>query len=195
MQLLGRVQVFDRHQMAVWQLPQARDAFVDGMVDVEVLTLQVGAALPAVVEPDEGDTDVVLRAFADQEGIARDAAGLVNQGRGGRPVGVVEHGVVQRRQDARERGLLAHAHPNTLVIRLTSSRTSRLAACIANGRLRHTGKNAVRRAPPCVVSHVGFYVLQTSNQLAATGTPRARARIPRNADADNYFGPSAFGDG
>ena len=86
--------------MAGWQLPQARDPFVDGMVDVEVLTLQVGAVLPAVVEPDEGDPDVVRRAFADQEGSARDAAGLVNQGRGGRPAGIVEHGVVHRRQDA-----------------------------------------------------------------------------------------------
>ncbi len=80
--------------MAVGQLPYARYAFVDGMVELEVLTLQIGAALPVVVEPDEGDTDVVLRAFADQEGIARDAAGLVNQGRDGRPVAVVEHGVV-----------------------------------------------------------------------------------------------------
>ena len=106
------------------------------MVDFEVLTLQVGAALPSVVEPDEGDTDVVLRAFADHEGIARQVAGLVNQGRGGRPAGIVEHGVVQRRHDALERGLLAHAHPNTLVMRLPSSRTSRLAACISNGRLR-----------------------------------------------------------
>ena len=47
-----------------------------------------GVALPAVVEPDEENPEVVLRAFADQEGTARDAAGLVNQGRGGgRPVG------------------------------------------------------------------------------------------------------------
>ena len=58
------------HQMAGGQLPKARYAFVDGMVDFEVLTLQVGAALPAVVEPDEEDPDVVGRAFADQEGIA-----------------------------------------------------------------------------------------------------------------------------
>ena len=66
--------------MAVGQLPQARDAFVDGMVDLEVLTLQIEAALPAVVEPDEGDAGVVGRAFADQEGIARQAAGLVPAG-------------------------------------------------------------------------------------------------------------------
>ena len=124
--------------MAVWQLPQARDGFVDGVVDLEVLTLQIEAALPAVVEPDEGDAGVVGRAFADQEGIARQAAGLVQQGRGGRPVGLVQHGVVQRRHDARERGLLAHTHPNTLVIRWPSSRTSRLAAWIASGRFRHS---------------------------------------------------------
>ena len=52
-------------------------------------------------------------AFADHEGIARDAAGLVNQGRGGRPAGIVQHGVVQRRQDALERGRLAHVPQNT----------------------------------------------------------------------------------
>ena len=79
--------------MAVGQLPQARDGCVDGMVEFEVLTLQIGAALPAVVEPDEEDPNVVRRAFADQEGMARDAAGLVNQGRGGRPAGIVESGV------------------------------------------------------------------------------------------------------
>ena len=69
------------------------------------------------------------------------------------------------------------------------------SARVVNGRLRHTGEDPFRRAPPCVVSRVSFYVLHTPSQLAATGTPRARARIPRNADADNCFGPSAFGDG
>ncbi len=67
--------------MAVGQLSHARDGFVDGLVDLEVLPLQIGAALPAVVEPDEEDPAVVRRAFADQEGVAHDAAGLVNQGR------------------------------------------------------------------------------------------------------------------
>ena len=37
------------------------------------------------------------------------------------------------------------------------------SACIANGRLRHTGKDPVQHAPPCVVSRVGFSVLQTSS--------------------------------
>ena len=34
-------------------------------------------------------------------------------------------------------------------------------------RLRHTGEGAFRRAPPCVVSRVGFYVLQTSSAWAS----------------------------
>ena len=37
----------------VGQLPQARHTFVDGMVDLEVLSFQVFAALSPVVEPDE----------------------------------------------------------------------------------------------------------------------------------------------
>ena len=57
------------HQTAGGQFPQVRYAFVDGMVDLEVLTLHIGVALSAVVEPDEVDPDVVGRAFADQEGI------------------------------------------------------------------------------------------------------------------------------
>ena len=40
------------------------------------------------------------------------------------------------------------------------------SACIVNGRLRYTGKNASRHAPPCVVSRVLFYVLQTSRDGA-----------------------------
>ena len=96
------------HQVAGGQLPQARYAFVDGMVDFKVLTLQIGVALPAVVEPDEEDLNIVLRAFADQQGVARNAAGLVNEGRGGRPVDIVKHGVVQRRQGTFIRVLVAH---------------------------------------------------------------------------------------
>ena len=111
--------------MAVGQLSHARDGFVDGLVDLEVLPLQIGAALPAVVEPDEEDPAVVRRAFADQEGVARNAAGLVNQGRGGRPAGIVEHGVVRRRQDALERARAALVPQTTRVMRWHSSRTSR----------------------------------------------------------------------
>ena len=51
--------------MAVGQLQLARDAFVDGMVDLELLAFQVFLALAPGVEPDEEDPKVVLRAFAD----------------------------------------------------------------------------------------------------------------------------------
>ena len=108
LQLLGRVQVSDVRRTTVGQLPEARHPFVGGVVVLEVLALQVFAALPPAVDPDEVSLDVVLRAFADHEVIARDAAGLVDQGRGGRPAGIVEHGVVQRRQDVLERVLVAH---------------------------------------------------------------------------------------
>ena len=40
------------------------------------------------------------------------------------------------------------------------------SACIANGRLRYTGEDASRRAPPRVVFRVSFYVLQTSSVLS-----------------------------
>ena len=43
-----------------------------------------------------------------------------------------------------------------------------LDPCIVNGRLRHTGQGASRHAPPCVVSRVGFSVLQTSSTGART---------------------------
>ena len=61
------------------------------------------------------DPDVVRGTFADQEGVARAAAGLVNQGRGARPVGIVEHGLVQRLHDALERVPLAHVPEHTRV--------------------------------------------------------------------------------
>ena len=40
--------------------------------------------------------------FADREGVARGAAGLVDQRRGGGPTGVIESRLVQRREDALE---------------------------------------------------------------------------------------------
>ena len=96
------------HQATDRQLPEARDPFVDGMVVFEVLALQIFAALPPIVEPDEEPPDVVLRTFTDHEAIACDAAGLVDQGRGGRPADLVEHGVVQRRQDPLKGVLVVH---------------------------------------------------------------------------------------
>ena len=78
------------------------------MVGGEVLALQVVAALPPGVEPDEERPDVVRRAFSDHEAIAGQAAGLVDQGRGGRPAGLVERGSVHRGQDSIERVVFAH---------------------------------------------------------------------------------------
>ena len=108
LQLVGRQQVPDVHQAAVGQQPEARYAFVGGVVVLEVVALLVFAALPAAVGPDEEHPDVVEGAFADDEVVSGQAAGLVDEGRGGRPAGIVEHGVVQRRHDAFERVLLAH---------------------------------------------------------------------------------------
>ena len=65
-------------------------------------------------------------------------------------------------------------------------RERRRSACVVNGRLRHNDEGAFRPAPPCVVSRVGFSVLQTSRERAWHGpvwrgveveqTPPARAR-------------------
>ena len=41
------------------------------------------------------------------------------------------------------------------------------SACVVNGRLRHTAEEAFKRAPPCVVFRVGFYVLHTSSAWAS----------------------------
>ena len=95
-------------EAAVGQLPQARQAFVQRVVELEVLALQVLAALTAVVDPCEEDAHLVARALADHQSVARCPQGVVDQGGGGGPVGIVEHRVVQRRQDAIEGVVLAH---------------------------------------------------------------------------------------
>ena len=79
------------------------------MVALKVLALHVLVPLSPAIGPDEESPDVVLRTLADHDGVARQAARLVDQGRGGGPAaGIVEHGVVQRRPDSVERGLVAH---------------------------------------------------------------------------------------
>ena len=108
LQLLGREQVLDVHQTTVGQLAEARYAFVGGIVVLEVVALLVFAALPPAVGPDEEHPDVVVRALADDEVVAPQAAGLVDEGRGARPAGIVEHRIVQRRQGALECILVAH---------------------------------------------------------------------------------------
>ena len=82
------------HQAAVGQLPETRHAFVDGVIDFEVFALPVFATLPPVVEPDEEGSDGVPRASTDHYAIALYAASLIDQGGGGGPQGIVEHGLV-----------------------------------------------------------------------------------------------------
>ena len=94
LQLLSRVQVGDGYGLAVGQLQEPRPAFVDRLVHVEPLPFQVFVALPQVVDPDEMDPGIVRRAFADHLGVAHRAAGSIDQGRGRRPLGIVEHRVV-----------------------------------------------------------------------------------------------------
>ena len=95
--------------MAIRQLPQAWQALVPVMVNVKVCTLQVIAALAAAVESGEGNLDTIAKAFGHDQFIAGHAAGIIGQGGGGRPVGIVKHGLVQRHQDAVEGAVLTHA--------------------------------------------------------------------------------------
>ena len=90
------------------QLAEAGHGFVDGVVDLKVLALQVDAALPPVVEPRAADLNVVFRPGADQQGIAHHAAGLIEQGGGRGPQALVEHGRVEGCQDTVECILVAH---------------------------------------------------------------------------------------
>ena len=61
--------------------------------------------------------------------------------------------------------------------RPSSRRGRSRSTCVVNGRLRQTGKDAVRRAPSCVVSRVGFYVLQTSSDRSRMPSPSADAVV------------------
>ena len=82
------------HDAAVGQLPDTWHPFVDGVVGPEVLAYPVFTKLPPVVSLGEKNPDIVLWAAADYQGIALDAARLIDQGRGGRPVGIVKYGSV-----------------------------------------------------------------------------------------------------
>ena len=97
--------------MTVGQLAETRYAFVRRVVILKVLALLVFAALSPGVGADEEHPDIVLRAFSDQNVIARQAAGLVDEGRDTRPAGIVDHGVGHRLDNALERVLLAHDIP------------------------------------------------------------------------------------
>ena len=103
-------------EAAVGQLPQARQAFVQRVVELEVLALQVLAALTPEGVLGEEDLGVVAAALADNQSVARCPAGVIDQGGGGGPVGIVEHGFVQRHKDAIEGVVLAHDVPSRLLV-------------------------------------------------------------------------------
>ena len=176
--------------LTVGQLPQARHRFVEGMVDLEVLAFQVCLALPPSVHPDEHGPDVVGRAFPDQEAIARDAAGFVNQGGGHRPVAIVERGLVQRCQDPRERVVVAHGESSFSQARMNSTcdardvlersraRSRMRLFCAANSRQRIAGTPA----PP---SHypIGRIRKETIQEAAEAGELPDDEHVARSARA------------
>ena len=57
-------------------------------------------------------------------------------------------------------------------------------------RLRHTVTGAVRGAPPCVVSRVGFYVLHTSSACARTRPAECTDGWPRRSLTVQPFTPT-----
>ena len=99
----------DMDQLTGGPPPEAAHARVACIVAMKVLAYHVLAVLAAAQQAGEVDAKVVVRAFADQQGIAAGASGLVDEGAGCRPVGFVEHGLVQRRKDVLEGIVWVHA--------------------------------------------------------------------------------------
>ena len=131
LQLRFGVELGSMEQLAAGQRPVAGRPFVVRVVDLVVLARQVVAGLAAVVKP--GEEEAFFR--ADPQSTAHGAAGLLDQGAGGEPAGVVESGLVQRRKDALEGVVRVHAashHPG-------SARPSSLRR-----RLRSAGRTASR---------------------------------------------------
>ena len=109
LQLALGVEVRDVYQAAVGQLAQTRQTFVPRVVELEIVALQVLAALAALVEAGKQDADVVAGALGNHQLVAGHAAGVVDEGGGCGPVGVVEHGLVQGGKDAVISVELVHA--------------------------------------------------------------------------------------
>ena len=86
--------------------------FVGALPVLDILPLEVRAALAAVAEPGEEDVDPVLRRpVAEHQVVALGAAERVDEARGFGPQGVVEHAGVQRCQDASKQVVPAHGRP------------------------------------------------------------------------------------
>ena len=95
---------------AVGQPPHPRHPLVEGVVDLEVLPLELRATLPAIAKLREEDVDVAARgAVSERQHVALRLAHLVEQRRRRRPPRIVERGLVQRPQKTLEEILSAHA--------------------------------------------------------------------------------------
>ena len=109
------------NQLAVGHPPEARHAFVPGMVDVEIQPFPFLATLPAVAEPGKEPFDVVLRAaVTEYQHIALRPAGFVNQAGGGLPAGVIQRRFVQCNQNTLERVLPDHGGDFLLLLSAAS---------------------------------------------------------------------------
>lgn len=95
-------EVGEIYQPAFGTVHQAVHARVVGVVDLELLARQALPALAAGEQAGEMDAVSAGGPFADHQSMARGAAGLVDQGSRGWSAGVVDSGLVQRREDALE---------------------------------------------------------------------------------------------
>ena len=77
-------------------------------VVVEIVPLQVQTPITPVIASCEEQGCVSCRVCRNQQGVADRPAGIVDQSRGCRPLGIVEHGAMQRHEDAVEGVVLAH---------------------------------------------------------------------------------------
>ena len=107
-------------ELTVGHRPQAGQGFVVVVVDLEILALQIVKTLAAGEV--HGEVDLRLVIFrADHQSIAPQAADLVDQGARCRPMGVVEHGLVQRPEDAVERIECGHSTSSRIPVGRSAS--------------------------------------------------------------------------
>ena len=119
-QLLLGVEVGNVKQLAVGQLPETWDTFVPGEIVGEVLAFQFLMVFTAEAEPYVEDLNIIVSlSLGESQHVALRPAGVVDQGGGWQPVSVVEHGLVQRCQDAIERVSFVHDELATFVVRIS----------------------------------------------------------------------------
>ena len=94
LQFLLGIEVGDVHQPIIGQSSEAWYALVVRVVELQVVPYHLIVALAPVVDCCEKNLVIVSGAFGNIQGIAPGAAGFVDEGRGCRPKGVVQHSVV-----------------------------------------------------------------------------------------------------